>query len=310
MVSTKRFELLTEFLEKFINLCNISGAPFIFFPLSQYEYIFQNFLFSQDYNITEKPHYKSKRKYNKIYTKGDKVYDVRLLFAEQTSREWIDRKEYQQRKIQKPLRKIQLNKSAENIEAKISFPDAFHELSSANLKNPIIMDSQLNNGDDTKIQSIAVNSIHNGSFIGQEFEGDSTKAENYVHETKSIYNHTVDAFTMINNQKGFLCAKSINLHNIATTKQNNQIFGVYCIRWRRVGEIFENETKIMVNSIEIVEAPLNLNCYLDEKMYVKVPMTLTITLKNTTNSTIHLKSHLKNADNFMFAGHSQVKYFF
>lgn len=284
------------------------AAPFIL-QFFQYEYIFAS-IFLQDYNITEKPHFKSKRKYNKIYTKGDKVYDVRLLYAEQTSREWIDRKEYQQRKIEKPLRKIQLHKSAENINAKISFQDAFHELSSTSLKNPIGLDSQLNNSDDTKIQTIVVNSMLNGSFIGQEFESDSTKPESCVYETKTIYNHTVDAFTMINNNKGFLCAKSINLHNSTLAKQNNPIIGVYCIRWRRVGELFENETKLMVNCIEIVEAPLNLNCYLDEKMYVKVPMTLTITLKNTTNSTIHLKSHLKNADNFMFAGHSQVKQFF
>lgn len=59
-------------------------------------------------------------------------------------------------------------------------------------------------------------------------------------------------------------------------------------------------------SLEIVDAPLNIYCYLDEKMYVKVPMTLTITLKNSSNATIHLKSFLKNADNFMFAGHTQV----
>lgn len=35
-------------------------------------------------------------------------------------------------------------------------------------------------------------------------------------------------------------------------------------------------------------------------------MTLTITLKNSTNATIHLKSFLKNTDNFMFAGNTQV----
>lgn len=57
---------------------------------------------------------------------------------------------------------------------------------------------------------------------------------------------------------------------------------------------------------EIVEAPLNIYCYFDEKMYVKVPMTLEITLKNSSNSTLHLKCFLKNADNFMFAGNTQV----
>lgn len=64
---------------------------------------------------------------------------------------------------------------------------------------------------------------------------------------------------------------------------------------------------VQIVLIEIVQAPLNIYCYFDEKMYVKVPMTLNITLKNSTNATIHLKSYLKNADNFMFAGNTQVK---
>lgn len=83
--------------------------------------------------------------------------------------------------------------------------------------------------------------------------------------------------------------------------------GVYCIQWRRVGENRQNETKLIIKCIEIVDAPLNLYCYMDEKMYVKCAMTLTIVLRNTTKSTLHLKSQLKNADNFMFAGHSQVE---
>lgn len=147
-------------------------------------------------------------------------------------------------------------------------------------------------------------------LITQEYDAtDATKTDD-VHEQKMIYNHTVDAFTMIENSKGFLCANVLNVDNnnqsASANKSNQQIIGVYCIRWRRAGERFENESKLLVNCIEIVEAPLNIYCFLDEKMYVKVPMTLKITLKNMTNSTIHLKTVLKNADNFMFAGHSQV----
>lgn len=165
----------------------------------------------------------------------------------------------------------------------------------------------LNTGDDIKLQSSSTNVI-NGMTITQEYELDSAKTDDSVHEQKMIYNHTVDAFTMIENSKGFLCANVLNVDNqmAASMKPNQQIIGVYCIRWRRAGERFENESKLLVNCIEIIEAPLNLYCFLDEKMYVKVPMTLKITLRNMTNSTIHLKSCLKNADNFMFAGHSQV----
>lgn len=152
------------------------------------------------------------------------------------------------------------------------------------------------------------NSTMNGMLITQDHEMDSTKSDDTAHVQKMIYNHTVDAFTMIEKSKGFLCANVLNVDNQLTSsiKPNPQIVGVYCVRWRRAGEPFENESKLLVHCIEIVEAPLNLYCFLDEKMYVKVPMTLKITLRNVTNSTIHLKSCLKNADNFMFAGHSQV----
>lgn len=167
----------------------------------------------------------------------------------------------------------------------------------------------LNADDDNKLQSSATNVI-NGMLITQEYESDATKTDDLVHEQKMVYNHAVDAFTMIENSKGFLCANVLNVDNnnqvTSVARSNQQIIGVYCIRWRRAGEPFENESKLLVNCIEIVEAPLNIYCFLDEKMYVKVPMTLKITLRNMTNSTIHLKSWLKNADNFMFAGHSQV----
>ena len=59
---------------------------------------------------------------------------------------------------------------------------------------------------------------------------------------------------------------------------------------------------------EIVDAILNIYCHLDEKMYVKVPMTLTITVKNSSKRTLHLKCSLKNADNFMFSGNTHVSY--
>lgn len=57
---------------------------------------------------------------------------------------------------------------------------------------------------------------------------------------------------------------------------------------------------------EIVEPPLNIYCYLEDKMYVKVPMTLKITLKNPSRSTLRLKTYLKTSDNFIFAGNTQV----
>lgn len=123
---------------------------------------------------------------------------------------------------------------------------------------------------------------------------------------KTIYNHAIDGFNMIESRKGILNANAIGLNSKLANDTLGQVMGIYCVRWRRTGETNENESKFLINSIEIVEAPLNIHCYLDETMYVKVPMTLLISLRNTTNSTLYLKTGLKNADNFMFAGHSQV----
>jgi len=41
-------------------------------------------------------------------------------------------------------------------------------------------------------------------------------------------------------------------------------------------------------------------------MYVRIPMTLTILLKNSTRNIINLQAVLNNSDSFMFAGHKQV----
>lgn len=58
---------------------------------------------------------------------------------------------------------------------------------------------------------------------------------------------------------------------------------------------------------EVVEPPLNIYCYLDDKMYVKVPMTLKITIKNPSRTAMRLKTCLKNSESFMFSGNTQVR---
>lgn len=58
--------------------------------------------------------------------------------------------------------------------------------------------------------------------------------------------------------------------------------------------------------VEIIEPPLNIHCYLDDKMYVKVPMTLKITLVNPTVKAMRLTTSMKNSENFMISGNTQV----
>lgn len=161
--------------------------------------------------------------------------------------------------------------------------------------------------DDFKAPINATNMSSNENISNQENAFETGNAP--IPSPKLIYQNAIDSFTMIGNRKGFLATNSINWTETTSELNNQSMMGIYCVRWRRTGAKAENETKLFVSSIEIVDAPLNLYCYFDEKMYVKVPMTLTISLKNSTNATIHLKSYLKNADNFMFAGHTQVNWF-
>lgn len=199
-----------------------------------------------------------------------------LLHADQTTLEWVDRTDYQ--KTASYLKPLPKNKS----------------IATKSTKNSSVIDVSMNIfSDDFKTNSI-------------ENENQENVQNDEIPEPKTIYNHTIDGFNMIESRKGFLNANTITLHNKVSNEILPQIMGIYCVRWRRSGQLSENESKFLVKSIEIVEAPLSIHCYLDETMYVKVPMTLIISLRNTTNSTLHLKTGLKNADNFMFAGHSQV----
>lgn len=230
------------------------------------------------------------------------MYDIRLLHAEQSTSDWVDRSEYKKYILQKKPLKKNLQKKFEKTNSGIS-----HDLLMKVQTNSKIMEVS----EDFKTNSDAMNSIIEGNLSFRDNVSNSSQNDIVLGPT-TIYNHIVDAFSMVENCKGFLDTNAINTHKRVANEQlrkHRQIFGIYGIRWRRAGGTLENESKFIINSIEIIEAPLNIYCYLDEKMYVKVPMTLRITLKNTANSTLYLKSILKNADNFMFAGHSQVCFF-
>lgn len=221
---------------------------------------------------------------------GQKVTEVFLLHSEKTTKEWANNEDHEQQK------------NAENPEM----------AKSIKMSTTIALNTSIGMNQDQHNTSIA-NTNLNSSFLDssklqwdQETIPENAGNDASSNEPKTIYNNAVDAMTLTGNRRGFFNNKTITLVTSGKQPSNQPIVGIFCIRWRRNGEKQENESKFLVNTIEIVEAPLNLYCYLDEKMYVKVPMTLTIYLKNTTNKTIHLKSYLKNADSFMCAGHSQV----
>lgn len=148
---------------------------------------------------------------------------------------------------------------------------------------------------------------------------------------KHVYNRTIDAFVLTDHCRGFLRDRALSECK-SQTSPSWPPWGVYCVRWRRSGDpnAVENESKFVVNGIgmisrrhgtrsgwyihiidcmisaEVVDPPLNIYCYLDDRMYVKVPMTLTVAIRNPTRYAMHLRTCLKNSEHFMFSGNTQV----
>uniref|UniRef100_A0A182Q4N5 Trafficking protein particle complex subunit 11 n=1 Tax=Anopheles farauti TaxID=69004 RepID=A0A182Q4N5_9DIPT len=127
--------------------------------------------------------------------------------------------------------------------------------------------------------------------------------------TKTIYNRALDCVQLTNNERnGFINAQYNRLDGGAGSGASTwPIFGMYCVRWcRSRTPNVVNESKFIINGIEVIDPPLNLYCYIDQRMYVRLPMTLRITLKNPTRRILHLQAILNSSDSFMFAGHRQL----
>lgn len=129
--------------------------------------------------------------------------------------------------------------------------------------------------------------------------------------TRIIYNKALEAIQATGHHRGFI--KSVYPLNTALAELVTIVppkFGVFCIRWRRVGVKEENESKFIITGFNIVEPPLNIYCTIEEKMFVKMPMAFKVVLKNPINHVLHLIATLSisKSDNFICSGHKQVSY--
>lgn len=122
-----------------------------------------------------------------------------------------------------------------------------------------------------------------------------------------IYNKAIEAIYPTGANRGFM--KGIVCSETApSAKEPFPDFGIYCVKWRRCGAKEENESKFVISGIDILQPPLNIYCSIEEKMFVKVPMTLKVVLKNPSPGILHIISILSvpSSDNFMCSGHRQV----
>lgn len=63
---------------------------------------------------------------------------------------------------------------------------------------------------------------------------------------------------------------------------------------------------LFIYLIEIMEPPLNIQCYFAEAIYVKVPVNMRITVKNPSDRVLYIVANLSNSDIFMFSGHRHI----
>uniref|UniRef100_A0A182Y7W1 Trafficking protein particle complex subunit 11 n=1 Tax=Anopheles stephensi TaxID=30069 RepID=A0A182Y7W1_ANOST len=153
------------------------------------------------------------------------------------------------------------------------------------------------------------NASKSGLLVGDDPIGKSV--------TKTIFNRALDCVQLTNNDRNGFINAQYNRPEPGTNASSSTVggpggagwpvFGVYCVRWcRSRTPSIVNESKFIINGIEVIDPPLNLYCYIEQRMYVRLPMTLRVTLRNPTRRILHLQAILNSSDSFMFAGHRQL----
>lgn len=206
-----------------------------------------------------------------MYAKGEKIRDVRLLHANQSTQKWLNRTEFQQQKSHKsifssvPVRPKVIDSATTPLPMiQLASGKPVDESFRTNLLSKIPINSTIVGSTNSLVSptNTPMNRSFNDEFktmpllanntLGQEaVDGAATTANTVANQLpKTIYNNAIDAFTLVDNRKGFLNTNAVNL---ATTTATSQIteptMGVYCVRWRRTGDTAENETKLLVNCI-------------------------------------------------------------
>ncbi|XP_055843157.1 trafficking protein particle complex subunit 11 [Episyrphus balteatus] len=271
-----------------------------------------------DHNLVQSTYSFKRKKYINCYRSNDTLEDVIVLRTNSTNCDWITAKQFEHNENEpeeqfhrsRTLRRLQLTASGGG--------------SGGKLDNSIVPSSAMNKNLLSKIPNnmtiigncallASQTSILSTSTISDDgklkVDSDSSKEDQpqpIKPSSRMVYSKAIEAITPTGKCRGFIKGVLTNDSNAAATTA--PIFGVYCIKWRRNGCKDENESKFVVTGLDIDEPPLNIYCSIEEKMFVKVPMTLKVVLKNPTAKVVHLISTLSvsNSDNFMCSGHKQL----
>ncbi|XP_021696133.1 trafficking protein particle complex subunit 11 isoform X2 [Aedes aegypti] len=293
--------------------------------------------FISDHNIIEKPYKGQQRIAGTKLRPGTRFEDLRLLNSINCSRDWIMQGDYLNNDVQLTFSRSRTPDHGAALQVPASSnrvppDDQFNRSLLAKLPtNATIigsaMTSSTGSADDFKVKPLTTSSGSGPGAGGDQQMEDFGKS---LTKLKNIYNHTIDCVQLTNNERnGFINAALCTVSPVvvpvttgapkgrpvettgndvsSTLREKVLIFGVYCIRWcRSSSPNMINEAKFVINGIEVIDPPLNIYCYLEEKMYVRVPMTLRVTLKNPTRRIIQLHALLNSSDSFMFSGHRQL----
>ncbi|XP_065360151.1 trafficking protein particle complex subunit 11 [Calliphora vicina] len=291
-----------------------------------------------DHNLVQSTYSFKRKKFTNSYQRGEKLEDVIVLRTNNTSEEWITSKDYERTKneqqpnifnrlrtsrrhLMKPTDVTTLNALSSNHMNKSlmgKLPTNMTIINNTASSNALMVSSQNSNmssstiSDDGKMANVLA--ANNNNYSNTTDENVALAPKQHLH-TRLIYNKTLDAIQATGHLRGFLKASLLmdttnqNLQPSSSPLPSNQIvFGFYCIKWRRSGCKEENESKFIISGLPIVEPPLNIYCSIEEKMFVKMPMTFKVVLKNPTPKVVHLIAMLSisNTDNFICSGHKQL----
>lgn len=259
--------------------------------------------FMCDHNLNQSPYSFKRKKHSNIYSCGDNIEDIILLRSNVCTPDWVTQNNFEQSRDNLPLftrfRKAarRETKSAIKVENSNAVTKNLNTKSSTNaaIFGGNLSSSQISNMSNSLTSE-------DGKLLADDV---AYKDSNHVDTkavTKVVYNRAKDALQATGHCRGFI--KGISLYESASNLV--PFFGVYCIKWRRTGYKDENESKFIISGIEVEEPLMNIYCAIEDKMFVKIPMTLKIVLNNPTSKVIHLIAALSNTDSFMCSGHKQL----
>ena len=234
--------------------------------------------FVSDFNIIEKALQDKRDILGKNLVKGTKMEICLMLNAKNTTKNWLTKENY----LQQPI--------YNNIQT------MFHpkQFDSKNYLTESVVDPT------------------NQTVFDDPFSLKTKDAKlsynNSKNITNSIYNDTLNAVELEQvmesiGKSGFFNTKFNVVNNL---NSDFNVLGLYCIKWKKTNSDVVSESKFVITGLKIIEPPINIYCYIKQRLYVREVFTLKITLKNPTKDILHLIATLNSCDGFMFAGHRQV----